>query len=69
MSWFGKALFTRVTSFVEALINMICELKLLHTFKKLCENSMVIRHSVEKLSEKDSVSCAVIKYIVVRYMA
>ena len=34
-SWLGKALFTRVNSFVEALINMVCELKLLQGLKKI----------------------------------
>ena len=35
-SWLGKALFTRVNSFVKALINMICELKNTSGSKKNC---------------------------------
>ena len=31
---------------MEALINMICELKITSGCKKLCKNSMVIRYSV-----------------------
>ena len=33
MSWLGIALFTRVNFFVDVLINMVCEVKLLHGFK------------------------------------
>ena len=36
MSWLGIALFTRVNSFVEALINMVCELKLCQGLTKNC---------------------------------
>ena len=50
MSKVGIALFTRVNSFVEALINMVSELKkLLQGLKKLCKNAMVIPHSIRKL--------------------
>ena len=35
-SWLGKALFTWVNSFMEALINMICELKITSGSKKNC---------------------------------
>ena len=36
ISWLGKALFTRVNSFVEALINMVCELKITSGSKENC---------------------------------
>ena len=35
-SWLGEALFTRVNSFVEALINMICDLKITSWSEKNC---------------------------------
>ena len=35
-SWLGEALFTRVNSFVEALINMICDLKITSRSEKNC---------------------------------
>ena len=42
--------FIRVNSFVEALINMICELKITSgSEKKTCKNCIVIRHSVKEL--------------------
>ena len=46
----------RENSFVEALINMVCELKITSGSKKLCKNSMVIRHCVEELLAKNSVT-------------
>ena len=43
----------RLNSFVEALMNMVCELKITSGFKKkLCKNFMVIRHSVKQLFAK-----------------
>ena len=39
----------RVNFFVGALINMVCELKLLQGLKKLRKNFMVIRHCVKEL--------------------
>ena len=36
MEWLGIALFKRVNPFVEALINMVCELKITPGFKKDC---------------------------------
>ena len=65
MSWLGKALFTRVNSFVEALVSMICELKLLHSFKKIVQKfhgDPTFRLKV--ISEKQYY--AVMKYIVVQ---
>ena len=57
MSWLGIALFIRVNSFVESLINMECELKITSWFNFFfCKNSMVIRHSVKELLAKNSVS-------------
>ena len=38
MSWLGIALFTRVNFFVDVLINMVCELKLLHGLNKNVKN-------------------------------
>ena len=35
-----------VKSFVEALINMVCELKITSGCKKMCKKFMVIRHSI-----------------------
>ena len=52
----------RVNSFVEALINMVCELKL-QGLKKLCKNYMVIRHFIKELFAKKSVT-RLTKYIV-----
>ena len=64
-SWLGKALFKRVNSFVEALINMVYELKVTSGFKKNCvKNFMVIRFSVEKLSAKNSVTRSWNTYLV-----
>ena len=34
---------------MEALINMICELKITSGCKKMCKNFMVIRHSIKEL--------------------
>ena len=57
MPWLGKALSTRVNSFVEVLINMVCEVKNTSWFKKkLCKNFMVIRHYVKELLAKNSVT-------------
>ena len=44
----------RVNSFVGALINMVCELKITSGFKKMGKNSMVIRHCVKELLAKNS---------------
>ena len=49
----------RLNSFVEALINMVCELRITSWSKKLCKNFMVIRHCVKELLSKN------MKYIVV----
>ena len=46
----------RVNSFVGALINMLCELKITSGFKKMCKNFMVIRHCVKELLAKNSVT-------------
>ena len=43
----------RVNSFVGALLNMVCELKITSGSKK---NFMVIRHSVKELLAKNSVT-------------
>ena len=48
------ALFTRVNSFVEVLINMVCELKNTSWFEKNC--FMMIRHCVKELLAKNSVT-------------
>ena len=43
----------RVNSFVEALINMVCELKITSgAKKKMCKNFMVIRRCVKELLAK-----------------
>ena len=53
----------RVKSFVEALINMVCELKITSwTIKN--KNSSVIRHSIKELLAKNSVTRSM-KYTVV----
>ena len=40
-----------VKSFVEALINMVCELKITSgRKKKMCKNFMVIRYSIKELA-------------------
>ena len=60
---------TRVNSFVEALFNMLCELKITSGSKKLarlCKNSTVIRQSVKELSAKNSVTLPM-KYTVVHF--
>ena len=42
---------------MKALINMVCELKITSgSKKKLCKNSMVIRHSVKELFANNSVT-------------
>ena len=58
-----------VKSFVEALINMVCELKITSGCKKKkkkkCKNFMVIRHSIKELLAKSMVTwpmkCIVVK--------
>ena len=47
-----------VKSFVEALINMVCELKITSECKKkkMCKNFMVIRHSIKELLAKGMVT-------------
>ena len=46
-----------VKSFVDALKNMVWELKITSgSKKKLCKNSMVIRHSVKELTAENSVN-------------
>ena len=45
-----------VKSFVEALINMVCELKITSGCKKMCKNFMVIRHSIKELLAKSMVT-------------
>ena len=45
-----------VKSFVEALINMVCELKITSGCKKMRKNFMVIRHSIEELLAKSMVT-------------
>ena len=50
---------------VEALRNMVCELKITLGSKKLCKNSMVIRYSGKELLAKNSVTQPM-KYIVVQ---
>ena len=47
---------TRVNSFVEILINMVCELKITSGSKKLSKISMVIRHSIKELLAKNIVA-------------
>ena len=55
----------RVNSFVGALINMVCELKITSgSKKKLCKSCMVIQHSVKEVLAKNSVTQPM-KYIVV----
>ena len=46
----------RVKSFVEALINMVCEQKITSGCKKMCKNFMVIRHSIKELLAKSMVT-------------
>ena len=47
----------RVNSFVEALINMVCELIVITPwFKILYTHSMVIRHSAKELLAKNGVT-------------
>ena len=48
---------------MEALINMVCELKITSGSKKLCKIYMVIRQSVNELLVKNSVTRPM-KYIV-----
>ena len=45
-----------VKYFVEALINMVCELKITSGCKKMCKNFMVIRHSIKELLAKSMVT-------------
>ena len=45
-----------VKSFVEALINMVCELKITSGCKTMCKNFMVIRHSIKELLAKSMVT-------------
>ena len=45
----------RINSFVEALVNMVCELKLLQGLKKLCKNEMLNRHPIKESLAKNSV--------------
>ena len=46
-----------VKFFVEALINMVCELKITSECKKkMCKNFMVIRHSIKELLAKSMVT-------------
>ena len=57
MSYLEIALFTRVNSFVEALINIVCELKITSGCKKkMRKNFMVIRHSIKELLAKSMVT-------------
>ena len=50
---------------MEALINMVCELKIRSGCKKKCKNFMVIRHSIKELLAKSLVTlqmkCIVVK--------
>ena len=57
MAW-GSVIYKSklLNSFVEAIINMVCDLKITSRSEKNCKNFMVIRHSVEKLSAKNSVT-------------
>ena len=48
---------------MEALINMVCELKITSGYEKMCKNSMVIRNSVRELLAKNTVTRPM-KYIV-----
>ena len=45
-----------VKSFMEALINMVCKLKITSGCKKMCKNFMVIRHSIKELLVKSIVT-------------
>ena len=45
-----------VNSSVGALINMVCEPKITSGLKKLCKNFMVIRHCVQEVLAKNSVT-------------
>ena len=46
-----------VKSFVEALINMVCELKIMSGCKKkMCKNFMVVKHSIKELLAKSMVT-------------
>ena len=48
---------TGVKSFVETIINMVCELKIMSECKKkMCKNFMVIRHSIKELLAKSMVT-------------
>ena len=68
MPWLEIALFKRVNSFVEVLINMVCEIKNTSwNKKKFCRNFMVIQHCVKRvISEKQCYTdMKMMKYIVV----
>ena len=41
---------------MEALINMVCELKITSKSKKLCKISLLVRHSIKELLAKNSVT-------------
>ena len=45
-----------VKSFLEALNNMACELKIRQGVKKMCKNFMVFRHSIKDLLAKNIVT-------------
>ena len=45
----------RVNSFVGALINMVCELKITSWSKKMRKNRMLILHSIKKLLKRKTV--------------